>query len=137
MREDMLAEMLNVLKHIANMQLVFGRREMQSMFSTMIETVQKVWSNKRAYYLSEIATIQVKMGFTEQVVEAIERNLVGFNDTIADAFVEAEDKVHFNRLLPLCASELDTAYRMCGKLAQLYPEQAMAIAEVLMNSEEE
>jgi hypothetical protein len=36
------------------------------------------------------------------------------------------DKEHFKRLLIPCAYYPDAAYKMCGLLARLYPEQATA-----------
>jgi hypothetical protein len=50
---------------------------------------------------------------------------------IAAALAEAGDKEHFKQLLLPCSYYLDAAYRMCGLLARLYPEQAAAVAEVL------
>jgi hypothetical protein len=50
---------------------------------------------------------------------------------IAAALATVKDKEHFKQLLLPCAYYLDAAYRMCGLLARLYPEQAAAVAEVV------
>ncbi|OQY55667.1 MAG: hypothetical protein B6245_19470 [Desulfobacteraceae bacterium 4572_88] len=50
---------------------------------------------------------------------------------IARAFAETDDKKNFKHLLIPCAYHLDAAYRMCGLLARLYPEQAASIAEII------
>lgn len=44
--------------------------------------------------------------------------------------MEAE-KGNVKRVLVLCAYHLDGAYRMCGLLVRLYPEQAPGVAEAL------
>jgi hypothetical protein len=41
---------------------------------------------------------------------------------------DAGDRENFKRSLTLCAYYLDAAYKMCGFLARLYPEQAAAVA---------
>jgi len=46
----------------------------------------------------------------------------------ASPLVEAGDKENFKRLLVPSPYSLDAAYRMCGLLARLYPEQAAAVA---------
>ncbi len=51
---------------------------------------------------------------------------------IAAAFAEAEDHRIFERLLIVCAYSPRAAYRMCGLLLQMYPEQAKAIAAMVM-----
>jgi hypothetical protein len=47
---------------------------------------------------------------------------------VAAKFAKVNDKEHVKHLLIPCAYYLDASYRMCGLLAQLYPEQATAIA---------
>jgi tetratricopeptide (TPR) repeat protein len=56
---------------------------------------------------------------------------------IAEVLVEAGDKERFKQLLLPCAYYLDAAYRMCGLLARLYPEQAGAVADIVKGREEE
>jgi len=51
---------------------------------------------------------------------------------IAAAFAEAGDYRIFERLLIACAYAPRAAYRMCGLLLQIYPEQVEAIAAVVM-----
>jgi hypothetical protein len=50
---------------------------------------------------------------------------------IAAAFVEKGDRINFKQLLIPCSYSLYAAYRMCGHLARLYPENAEEIAKVL------
>jgi hypothetical protein len=51
---------------------------------------------------------------------------------IAAALAEAGDRDNFKQLLLPCAYYLDAAYKMCGFLARLYPEQADEIAPVVL-----
>jgi hypothetical protein len=53
----------------------------------------------------------------------------------ASPLVEAGDKENFKRLLVPSAYSLDAAYRMCGLLARLYPEQAAAVAGAVRKGE--
>ena len=74
---------------------------------------------------------------TELILTDRERQL----PDVAAALVEARDAddasgdgirhPNFKRLLVPCAYHLDAAYRMCGLLAQLYPEQADKVAAVV------
>jgi len=50
---------------------------------------------------------------------------------LAEATVKAKDKVHFKRVLVPSAYHLDVAWKVCGLLAEFYPEQALRIAEVV------
>jgi hypothetical protein len=50
---------------------------------------------------------------------------------IAAAFVEKGDKTNFKQLLIPCSYSLYAAYRMCGYLARLYPEQVAAVPKVV------
>ncbi|GAB4276761.1 MAG: hypothetical protein Fur0025_02190 [Oscillatoriaceae cyanobacterium] len=55
---------------------------------------------------------------------------------IAAAFVKTQDKAAFKQLLIPCAYYPDTAYQMCGYLAQLYPAQAASVAASVANWED-
>ena len=44
---------------------------------------------------------------------------------------DGKSKEGFLRLLPLCGWSLDLAYRACGLLVRLYPEQVERIAKIV------
>lgn len=50
---------------------------------------------------------------------------------IANVFAELPDKENLKRLLLPISYSLEAAYRMCGLLAQVYPEQAGEVAQVV------
>ncbi len=52
---------------------------------------------------------------------------------IAAVLAEVDDKENFKRLVLPCAYYLDAAYKMCGLLARLYPEQASVIAQIVQS----
>ncbi len=54
---------------------------------------------------------------------------------IASLMAKVKDGKNFKQLLIPAASSRETAYRMCGYLAQMYPEQAAAVAEQLERTE--
>ncbi len=90
--------------------------------------------DERAWALRAIAEALAKAGQGERAVEVAERIQIERNKhlpAIAAALVEAGDKENFKRLLLPCAYHLDAAYEMCRLLARVYPQQAMAIAEVV------
>jgi hypothetical protein len=80
----------------------------------------------------------VQAGFVEQAVQTTEKIYTTYRQeylpAIATALAEASDKENFKRLLIPCASYLDSACRMCGLLARLYPEQAAEVAKVVSKS---
>jgi hypothetical protein len=81
-----------------------------------------------------VALAQARAGFGTQSVQTTAAILTERNQhlpKIAAAFVATKDKEHFKHLLMPCAYYLDAAYQMCGLLAQLYPEQATAIIQVI------
>jgi hypothetical protein len=53
---------------------------------------------------------------------------------IACAFAETGNREGFKHLLTPCADYLDAAYKMCGLLVRLYPEQATAVAAVVIDA---
>jgi hypothetical protein len=75
-----------------------------------------------------------KAGLREQAISITQKILINRSQyllKIAAAFVEIGEKEGFKQLLIPCADYLDAAYQMCGYLAQLYPEQATAVAKVV------
>jgi hypothetical protein len=53
---------------------------------------------------------------------------------VAAALASVGDLTNFKHLLLPCASYLDAAYRVCSLLAQVYPDQAAAVAEEVANA---
>jgi hypothetical protein len=127
---------VGALLDIAAVQVHRGEREAaRSTFTAVLQTVQAIqqeWMHISA--LRAIATIQAQVGFGEQALRTAEAILTDRNEhlpEIAKALVEVGDRENFKRLLVPCAYYLDAAYRMCGLLARVYPEQASAVAEVV------
>ncbi len=111
-------------------------------FDAALNTAQKIDNAEwRAEALGAIAKVQAQVGEDEVAratrVEKISTRSEFHNSIleIAKALVEVGDKTHFKQLLIPCASYPDAAYRMCGLLARLYPGQATAIADVLLQQE--
>lgn len=127
---------VEVLAAIAAAQVRTGEQEAgRTTFAAAFETVQNISEERaRTTALESIAKAQVRADFGEQAVHTSEAILARRNKhlpEIADALVKSGDKENFKRLLIPCANYLAAAYRMCGLLARLYPEQASAVAEVV------
>jgi len=105
-------------------------------FADALEIAQKIkYPDYRESVLWEIATAQAQVGFSEQAVRTAEIPFKERNihlPRIAEILAEVDDKKHFKQLLIPCASYLDSAFSMCGDLAQLYPEQAAGVAEKML-----
>lgn len=132
-------ERARALRSIAEAQARVGEvQSARETFTLALQTAQQIEDEaKRAEALGAIAESQVKAGFSEQAVRTAGLILTKRNEhlpEIASALVEAGDKEHFKQLLIPCAYYIDSAYEMCGLLARLYPEQAGAIAEVVMQA---
>lgn len=92
----------------------------------------------RTRIFKSIAIAQIKAGFVDDALLTVEQIVIKRHEhlpAIAAAFADKGDKASFKRLLLPCAYYLDAAYAMCGHLARLYPEQATAIADVLLQYE--
>jgi tetratricopeptide (TPR) repeat protein len=104
-------------------------------FAAALDTARQIdHSYDRAEALFEIAEAQVQAKLSEQALLTAEKILINRNKhlpNIAAAFVETGDKENFKQLLIPCAYYLDAAYKMCGHLTKLYPNQATAVAEVV------
>lgn len=107
-------------------------------FDRALQTAQVIevgWA--RALALRAISAAQAQAGLGEEAVRTAGLILTKRNDhlpEIAEALVRVGDKARFKQLLIPCAYYIDSAYRMCGLLARLYPEQARVIAEVVMQA---
>jgi nitrate reductase NapAB chaperone NapD len=51
---------------------------------------------------------------------------------IVQSLLETSDRQVFKELLLACAAHRDSAWAVCGLLAQAYPERASAIAQVAL-----
>ena len=87
----------------------------------------------KAEALKRIAVAQANAGFKEalQTATLINTNRDSILPEIARALAHAEDREGFKGLLIPCAQYLSAAYCACGLVAQLYPEQATAVAAVV------
>ncbi|GAK56349.1 tetratricopeptide repeat domain protein [Candidatus Vecturithrix granuli] len=129
-----------ILQTIAQAQVQMGEGETAQMTFIMAikiaQTIEEV--EDRVKVLQTIAHTQIRAGFGEQAVQTAMTILTNRNKhlpEIAETLVDVGNKEHFKQLLIPCAAYLDSAYRMCGLLARLYPEQATAIAEILLQQE--
>jgi predicted TIM-barrel fold metal-dependent hydrolase len=89
---------------------------------------------KRIEALWWIAQIQAMAGQVEQAFRTAEQILTERNQLlshIAANLIHIKDKDNFKKLLIPCAYSLNTAYKMCGCLAYMYPEKAESVAEVV------
>jgi hypothetical protein len=95
---------------------------------------------KEAWALKLIAEEMAKAGEVEGVVSIIEREMAVRTEmlpSVLSALAERarkgdeKSKGGFLRLLPWCGWSLELAYKACGWLAGLYPEQGEAIAKAV------
>ena len=109
--------------------------EARTTFTNALEIAQKIPYIYREKVLWNIVIAQVQVGFSEQAMRTAKILLTERNEKlprIAEVLVKVDDKKHFKQLLIPCASYLDSAFTMCGLLAQLYPEQAAGVAEKML-----
>jgi hypothetical protein len=113
-----------------------GQREAaQVNFTTALEVAQRMspcW--EQVAELEAIALSLASSGFKQmamQTVETILANPEGYLCDFAEVFVESGQKTNFKRLLIERTNHLESAYRMCGLLARLYPEKVEEIAKVV------
>jgi len=109
-------------------------RAMEAFYQALREAI---W---RARALKWIAEEMAKAGELEGAVGIMERE-TGVRREMLSSVLRAlaerarkgdeKSKKGFLRLLPLCGWSLELAYKACGLLAWLYPEQAAGVAEVL------
>ncbi len=102
------------------------------------EGIEDAWWRARA--LGEIAEEMERVGEVEGAVGIVKRETGMRREMlpfVLRALVErareedGKSKEGFLELLPLCGWSLDLAYRACGLLARLYPEQVEEIAKVV------
>jgi hypothetical protein len=89
----------------------------------------------RAEALGLVAAEEARAGFsqrsiltTQQIITDRDRHLV----VVAAALANAKDRIGFKKLLIPSADYINASYRLCGILAGLYPQQAVAVAQVVL-----
>lgn len=126
------------LKRIAEVQAAAGEmEEAMRTFSEAIETAKQIEMLPAPHPLVEIAKAQIRAGLSAEVFKtttAMLTNRNRFLPEFADALAEAGDRDNFKQLLFPCAYYLDATYKMCGPLARLYPEYAIAIADIILRA---
>jgi len=104
-------------------------------FAAALETAKEIEDDEnRAEAMRDIAVAQINAGLSEQAIREAETILTDCNihlPIIADVLAKSGDKKHFKQMLIPCAYYLDSACRMCGVLAWIYPEQAAEVAKKL------
>lgn len=129
-------EQVKALSEIASFQWKKGDKERLSktLHATFNAKEQITDEQKRIGALWLIAQMQAMAGKVEQALRTAEQILTNRNQLlchIATNLTQLKDKDNFKKLLIPCAYSLDTAYKMCGYLAYLYPEKAESIAEIV------
>jgi tetratricopeptide (TPR) repeat protein len=108
------------------------KAEAQTVFSSALDSARAARPSEQA--LIAIATAQARSDFGEQAITTAQMlisNRARSLPKIAEAFAESNDREHLIEMLIPCAYDPRTAYPMCGLLAKTYPEQAMAVAEMV------
>jgi tetratricopeptide (TPR) repeat protein len=93
--------------------------------------------SQRAESIGNLAKIQALAGEYCQAICSVESALdqhVTLLPELADIFVDLGKVEYLKQLIIPCSYHLESAYEMCQSLAQLYPEQALAIAGIIRNS---
>jgi hypothetical protein len=118
-----------LLRDVAQAQARIGE------FNEAIRIAQGITDESfRAEALCKIAVAQAKSGFVERAVELTAAILTDRKEklvAITDALAETGDKQYFKGLLVPSAYYSDVAYKMCGLLAHVYPDQAGSVAKVI------
>ena len=113
-----------------------AERTLEKALKTLLD-LEEFWQKieEVCEQICEIACLYIKIGLAEKAFQIVKQHLENqykYLLKLAATFVEIGDSDNFKRLLIPCAPFLDAAYEICGHLARLYPEQAAAIAEILL-----
>jgi len=109
-------------------------------FRSATKVVERITDETmRAKVLVEISLAAVKSGMISAVIDiasAINLDQERHLYTILSAIIESESskRDQFKRLLIPCAYYIDLAYRVCGFLTKVYPNQTSKLAEILTAS---
>lgn len=112
------------------------RTKAQTLFARAFQIALKIgghWQRERL--LTELLKAVALHGLTEMATELALKVVTGDNRHITELIItlaEVGDKIRFKQLLPSCANTLTNAYAAVGAMAWLYPEQAKALASLLM-----
>jgi hypothetical protein len=108
----------------------------QAISQEVLQAMSAVSSEQeRAGLLESVAHIHVRSGLADQAIATARLILVEREKhlpAIVKSFLEARDRTAFKELLLSCAGHLQSAWEVCGLLARAYPEQATAIAQVVL-----
>ena len=123
-------ERAKALKEIAAAQVQAG------LYAEAVQTAAALADEgDRARGLRDIAAAQAQAGHVAEAVQTAAAIRVDYEEhlpAIAQALCEVGDRQHLKQVLMLGASDLEAAYALCGVLAQAYPEQAAAVAQVVI-----
>lgn len=127
-----------VLRETAKAQAAVGEKEAAGRtFAAAVETAKRIEMLPSPHPLVEIARAQVKVDLGTEVFQTATAMLTDRNRRLpefAQILVEAGDRDNFKQLLLPCSYFLDAAYKMCGFLARLYPEQVESVANIVRNA---
>lgn len=111
----------------------------QDVLLKAVQEARQIYTlRRREWALKAIADLQAKSGLGEQALLTLEAMLKRQSSAIPDMariFIEQEDKDNFKQLLIPSAKYLDAANRMGGLIAEIFPAQATAVANVLVTFE--
>jgi hypothetical protein len=129
-------QLVQALWRIALAQFKKGKKqELSKTLTAALQAKDKIQDKQKLMRsLKAIARIQAMAGKGEEAVRTAETILTERNlylPGVASWLVETGDRANFKKLLIPCAYYFDAAYQMCGLLAQLYSEQAAAVAKVV------
>jgi uncharacterized protein YerC len=131
------AAMVDDLQRAGTLEAIALAQTQVGYFSDAFRSAIAITTNteKCSGTLQKIATAQARAGFGFDALvtaEAILTERENHLPAIAEALLDAGDLANFKQLLIPCANYLEAAYTMCGLLARAYPDQANAIASVII-----
>jgi tetratricopeptide (TPR) repeat protein len=133
------SQYIKALQTIANLQLQAGCIDDARQIFIYAFEAAIIIEDYKDQTLKSIATAQARAGFGPDALvtaEAILTEREKHLPAIAEALLDAGDLASFKQLLIPCAAYLEAAYTMCGLLARAYPDQANAIAAVIIEQEQ-
>ncbi len=138
---DFVGDQAKELKEIAVAMRKVGLQQAQEVFKKAIEVAGEIeWKDEREELLQEIREAMAEQGEIELTGDILEKakgwrkvKLLQVLATLVERAKTGDEvsREYFFQLLPLCGQSMSLAYRACGFLAHLFPEQAGAIAELI------
>ena len=96
----------------------------------MMQTAKEV---RRGSFLAKLAGLSAKYASSAEAL-TIGRLVLDFREwnlpRIIEAMLQAKDRTFYKELLIPCAAHRESAWAVCGLLAQAYPEQIADVARV-------